>query len=34
MKKGKVDLYTFAMVRQVTTNDKGEATGVGFLKKN
>ncbi|HAC16623.1 MAG TPA: GMC family oxidoreductase [Bacteroidetes bacterium] len=33
MKQGKVDLYTFAMVRQVTTNDKGEATGVTYINK-
>ncbi|MFC4873686.1 GMC oxidoreductase [Negadavirga shengliensis] len=33
MKKGKVDLYTFAMVRQVTTNDRGEATGVSYISK-
>lgn len=33
MKKGKVDLYTFAMVRKVTTNDQGEATGVSYVSK-
>ena len=33
MKQGKVDLYTFAMVRQVTTNDKGEATGITYINK-
>lgn len=33
MKKGKVDLYTHAMVRKVTTNDQGEATGVSYISK-
>lgn len=33
MKKGKVDLYTLAMVRQVTTNDRGEATGISYISK-
>ncbi|MCC5939664.1 MAG: GMC family oxidoreductase [Lunatimonas sp.] len=33
MKKGKVDLYTHAMVRKVTTDDKGEATGVSYVSK-
>jgi choline dehydrogenase-like flavoprotein len=33
MKQGKVDLYTFAMVRQVTTNDQGDATGVTYINK-
>jgi len=33
MKKGQVDLYTHAMVRKVTTNDKGEATGVSYVSK-
>lgn len=33
MKKGKVDLYTHSMVRKVTTNEKGEATGVSFISK-
>ena len=33
MKKGKVELYTQAMVRKVTTNDKGEATGVSYISK-
>jgi choline dehydrogenase-like flavoprotein len=33
MKKGNVDLYTYAMVRKVTTNDKGEATGISFISK-
>ncbi|WP_186755931.1 GMC oxidoreductase [Echinicola salinicaeni] len=33
MKKGKVDLYTHAMVRKVTTNDKGMATGVSYISK-
>lgn len=33
MKKGKVDLYTHCMVRKVTTNDSGKATGVSFISK-
>jgi len=33
MAKGKVDLYTNSMVRKVTTNDQGEATGVSFISK-
>ncbi|WP_114748096.1 GMC family oxidoreductase [Pleomorphovibrio marinus] len=33
MKKGHVDLYTHAMVRKVTTNDKGEATGISYVSK-
>ena len=33
IKKGTVDLYTYAMVRKVTTNDKGEATGVSYVSK-
>jgi choline dehydrogenase-like flavoprotein len=33
MKKGKVELYTQAMVRKVTTNDQGEATGVSYISK-
>lgn len=30
---GRTDLYTYAMVREVTTNDRGEATGVVFISK-
>jgi len=33
IKKGNVDLYTYAMVRKVTTNDEGEATGVSYVSK-
>lgn len=33
MKKGKVDLFTYAMVRKVTTNDQGEATGISYVSK-
>lgn len=33
MAKGKVDLFTNSMVRKVTTNDRGEATGVSFVSK-
>jgi choline dehydrogenase-like flavoprotein len=33
MKKGKVDLYTHSMVRKVTTDDTGKATGVSFVSK-
>jgi choline dehydrogenase-like flavoprotein len=31
MKSGKVDLYTHSMVRKVTTDDSGKATGVSFV---
>lgn len=31
MKKGKVDLYTHSMVRKVTTDDSGKATGVSLV---
>jgi choline dehydrogenase-like flavoprotein len=30
---GRTDLYTYAMVREVTTNDRGMATGVVFISK-
>ncbi|PWN06893.1 GMC oxidoreductase [Rhodohalobacter mucosus] len=33
MERGKVDLYTMAMVREVTTNGSGEATGVIYIDK-
>lgn len=33
MKKGKVDLFTNSMVRKVTTDDSGKATGVSFISK-
>ncbi|NHE57659.1 GMC oxidoreductase [Cyclobacterium plantarum] len=33
MKKGKVDLFTMSMVRKVTTNEQGEATGVTYISK-
>lgn len=33
MKKGKVDLYTHSMVRKVTTDTTGKATGVSFVSK-
>ncbi|MEX0722068.1 MAG: GMC family oxidoreductase [Balneolaceae bacterium] len=33
MKKGSVDLYTLAMVREVITNEKGKATGVAYISK-
>lgn len=33
MAKGKVDLFTHAMVRTVTTDDTGKATGVSFVSK-
>jgi choline dehydrogenase-like flavoprotein len=33
IKKGKVDLFTYAMVRKVTTNDQGEATGISYVSK-
>ncbi len=32
-KNGKVDLYTHAMVRKVTTDSEGLATGVSFISK-
>jgi len=31
MKNGKVDLFTHSMVRKVTTDDTGKATGVSFV---
>jgi choline dehydrogenase-like flavoprotein len=31
MKSGKVDLYTHSMVRKVTTDETGKATGVSFV---
>lgn len=31
MKNGKVDLFTHSMVRKVTTDDSGKATGVSFV---
>ncbi|REG90564.1 GMC oxidoreductase [Algoriphagus antarcticus] len=31
MKQGKVDLFTHSMVRKVTTDDSGKATGVSFV---
>jgi len=31
MKQGKVDLYTHSMVRKVTSDDSGKATGVSFV---
>ncbi|MEB2786745.1 GMC family oxidoreductase [Algoriphagus persicinus] len=31
MKQGKVDLFTHSMVRKVTTDDAGKATGVSFV---
>jgi choline dehydrogenase-like flavoprotein len=34
MERGKVDLYTMAMVREVTTNSSGEATGVIYIDKS
>lgn len=34
MKQGKVDLYTHSMVRKVTTDDSGKATGVSFVNIN
>jgi choline dehydrogenase-like flavoprotein len=34
MKQGKVDLYTHSMVRKVTTDDSGKATGVSFVSIN
>ncbi|GGF22741.1 GMC oxidoreductase [Echinicola rosea] len=33
MKKGKVDLFTYAMVRKVTTDEKGNATGISYISK-
>ncbi len=33
MAKGKVELYTQAMVRAVTTDNNGKATGVSFISK-
>ncbi len=33
MKGGQVDLYTNCMVRTVTTNDEGKATGVSYINK-
>lgn len=33
MAKGKVELYTNAMVRTVTTDDSGKATGVSYVSK-
>lgn len=33
MKGGKVDLFTHCMVRKVTTDDSGSATGVSFVDK-
>jgi choline dehydrogenase-like flavoprotein len=33
MRRGKVELYTNAMVRQVRTNDHGDATGVTYINK-
>lgn len=33
MKQGSVDLYTLAMVREVTTDDKGKATGISYISK-
>ncbi len=33
MQKGKVDLYTHAMVRTVTTDESGKATGVSYISK-
>lgn len=33
MKKGKVDLYTNSMVRKVTADESGKATGVSFVNK-
>lgn len=33
MKSGQVDLYTHAMVREVTTDDSGKATGVIYIDK-
>lgn len=33
MQKGKVELFTHAMVRTVTTDDSGKATGVSYINK-
>lgn len=33
MAKGKVDLYTHAMVRTVTTDETGKATGISYISK-
>lgn len=33
MKQGNVDLYTGAMVREVTTDNSGKATGVSYISK-
>jgi len=33
MKNGQVDLYTLAMVKEVLTNDSGQATGVSYIYK-
>ncbi|HLU89367.1 MAG TPA: GMC family oxidoreductase, partial [Cyclobacteriaceae bacterium] len=33
MKKGKVDLYTHAMVRKVNTDAEGRATGISYINK-
>jgi choline dehydrogenase-like flavoprotein len=33
MKKGRVELYTHSMVRAVTMDDSGKATGVSFVSK-
>lgn len=33
MKNGQTDLYTYAMVREVLTDDKGMATGVAYIYK-
>jgi choline dehydrogenase-like flavoprotein len=34
MRRGQVDLYTNAMVREVTTDNNGRATGVIYVNKN
>ncbi|WGK63873.1 GMC family oxidoreductase [Croceiramulus getboli] len=31
--RGQVDLFTNAMVREITTNEEGEATGVSYINK-
>lgn len=31
---GKIDLYVNAMVREVTTNDEGRATGISYISKD
>src|SRR5690606_4095134 len=33
MKNGQVDLYTLAMVREVLTDDSGQASGVSYIYK-